>query len=77
LDGGNLKKPKNKKKPKVDLPHWNICENCANERGGQIPPRSCCTVSEGTCLYCNKENQTLTPLTDFVWANGEVEYIWD
>lgn len=55
----------------TDLPHWNICYECAHDKGAKIPDgKRGITVTTGTCGYCKTEEVTLVPIVDFNWPDG-------
>lgn len=58
-----------KAKKKDELPHYWICAECAEKKGGKMPVGHICTVCHDKCEYCGKED-TVIPIRDFRWPPG-------
>lgn len=73
-----IMKKKHKSKPvaKPDLPHYYICSDCAQARGGRWPEVHCATSHAGNCPYCNTK-QTLVSITDWLWGDDKKLKFWD
>lgn len=59
------------KKKTTPFPHYWLCWDCAETRGGTWPVGHCATVTMGTCPYCNKEDVTIIPYVDFNWKDDK------
>lgn len=57
-------------KETVDLPHYWICKECAESKGGKMPENHVCTVNHDTCEYCGEE-KVVIPIRDFRWPRKE------
>jgi len=51
-----------------------ICWKCARKAGCQCNGSN--TVWEEKCDFCDKIT-SVSPVTDYVWPNGEFHYVWD
>jgi hypothetical protein len=49
--------------------HYYACFECNSKAGGKFPKGHICTMSEGKCEVCGKEDTTLIPWVDFNWPN--------
>jgi hypothetical protein len=58
------------------LSHYWICDSCAKEKGGAIPPGACNTSCMGLCQYCGEKEGFLTPIVDYKWPGGP-DPVWD
>ncbi len=56
-------------KPDERFPHYWICFECAENKGGTWPPGHCATVHTGECPYCLKKDVTVIPFVDFDWKD--------
>jgi hypothetical protein len=54
---------------KIDLPHYWICKDCAEAKGGKMPEGHVCTVCHDKCEYCGEE-KTVIPIRDFRWKRN-------
>lgn len=61
-----------KKKTKLELPHYWICEFCALDKGGTWPKGHCATVTFGLCEYCKTKEITIIPIVDFNWPDRDL-----
>lgn len=59
------KKPKAKRK----FLHYWMCDECARKMGGVFPDGHVCTITMGTCEYCEDENTPLIPWVDYDWSD--------
>lgn len=51
-----------------------ICWKCARDAGCQC--NGGITVRKEKCDFCNNITN-VSPVTDYVWPNGEFPYVWD
>lgn len=49
------------------FPHYWLCFQCADSKGGVWPDGHCATIMHGTCEYCGDKNVTICPWVDFDW----------
>ena len=69
------KSVKGKKSKKSGFQHYYMCYECAEKKGGKMPPNHCCTVTSGKCEYCGDDKVTLIPYVDFKWPGKA--FVWD
>lgn len=56
------------------LPHYWICDACANKRGG-VYFKTCSTASLVECQYCNEVEDFIFPVRDYRWPKEMYESI--
>lgn len=49
------------------LPHYWLCAQCAEEKGGVMEDDRGITVCAGDCPYCGDKNVALIPWVDYNW----------
>lgn len=57
---------------------WHMCEKCGKKKypNAKMSRLRGITVMSGTCPVCRKE-ETLIPVSDFEYACGGKDYLWD
>ena len=57
-------------KKEDDFPHYFICNECAEAKGGTWPKGLLATWNNGTCLYCGKD-VAVCSVGDWNWPDGK------
>lgn len=65
------------KSKKKEFPHYWICDSCAVKKGGKFPIGHACTITQGTCNYCKKDQVVLIPYVDFDWPFIKTSHLRD
>jgi hypothetical protein len=59
------------------FPHYWLCSECADAKGGKWPEGHVATVTHGECPYCKTPDVTIIPYVDFDWPDLKTKHLRD